>query len=149
MRFQYSAGFISYTSLLHIILFITIFRTIHPQEGNNYQIFLKKTSLNVLYAYIDTHNQRLIDKCPGYGSQAISVLKSQCANIKFSDQIRYNRLFQKVVHKEGESKINYIKIFQNAKALAISVVCLLDRPPISRSLLIIEWWYSNPIAGAK
>ena len=40
----------------------------------------------------------------------------------FSDKIIYNRLFQKVVYKGGESKINYIKMFQNAKALEISVV---------------------------
>ena len=52
--------------------------------------------------------------------QAISRLKPQCANMNFSDQIRYTRMFQKVVHKEGEIAINYIKIFHNAKALEIS-----------------------------
>ena len=30
-------------------------------------------------------------------------------------------MFQKVLHKLGNSSINYIKIFENAKALAISV----------------------------
>ena len=30
-------------------------------------------------------------------------------------------MFQKVVHKGGESEINYIKIFQNTKSLAILV----------------------------
>ena len=30
-------------------------------------------------------------------------------------------MFQKVLHKEGESAINYIKIFRNDKALVISV----------------------------
>ena len=39
-----------------------------------------------------------------------------------SDQVRYNRLFQKIIHKVGESKINYIKIFYNPKALKILVV---------------------------
>ena len=39
----------------------------------------------------------------------------------FADQSIHNILFQKVIHKEGESEINYIKIFQNSKALAISV----------------------------
>ena len=39
----------------------------------------------------------------------------------FADQIRCNKLFQKVIHKVGESEINYIKRFQNTKALAISV----------------------------
>ena len=39
----------------------------------------------------------------------------------FSDQSIYNRLFQQVI-KEGEDpEINYIKIFQNAKVLEISV----------------------------
>ena len=39
----------------------------------------------------------------------------------FSDQIIYNRLFQQVIHKWGESEINDIKIFQNDKDLEISV----------------------------
>ena len=39
----------------------------------------------------------------------------------FADQIRYNRMFQHVVQKGGESSINSIKIFQNAKALEVSV----------------------------
>ena len=39
----------------------------------------------------------------------------------FSNQIKNNIIFQQVVHKGGESDINYIKIFQNFKALAASV----------------------------
>ena len=31
-------------------------------------------------------------------------------------------MFQKVIHKWGESATNYIKMFQNAKALEISVI---------------------------
>ena len=38
-----------------------------------------------------------------------------------SDKIRYDRTFQQVTHKGGESAINYIKIFQNAHTLSISV----------------------------
>ena len=41
--------------------------------------------------------------------------------MKFSDQIRYNIIFQQVFQKLGESEINYIKIFQNVKDLEISV----------------------------
>ena len=67
------------------------------------------------------HSQRLIDECTGDKVQSISRLQSQCANMTFSDQIRYNIMFQKLVHKGGESEINSIKIFQNSKALAISV----------------------------
>ena len=37
------------------------------------------------------------------------------------DQIRYNRMFHQVAHKGEESAINYIKIFQTAKALKILV----------------------------
>ena len=39
----------------------------------------------------------------------------------FSDKSRYDRTFQKVTHKGGESAINYIKRFQNAHALSVSV----------------------------
>ena len=40
----------------------------------------------------------------------------------FYEQIRYNILFKNVIHNGGESTINYIKTFQNDKALEISVV---------------------------
>ena len=39
----------------------------------------------------------------------------------FSDKSIYDRVFQQVTHKGGESVINYIKIFQNAEALSVSV----------------------------
>ena len=39
----------------------------------------------------------------------------------FTDKIRYDRTFQQVTHKGGESAINYIKRFQNAHALSVSV----------------------------
>ena len=48
-------------------------------------------------------------------------MKSQCANMNFDYQSRYNRLFHQVIHKGGESEINNTKIFQNAKDLEISV----------------------------
>ena len=38
----------------------------------------------------------------------------------FAVKIRYI-MFQQVMHEGGGSEINYIKIFQNFKALAISV----------------------------
>ena len=37
--------------------------------------------------------------------------------MNFADQIIFNRMFQQVVHKGGESEINYIKRFHNTKAL--------------------------------
>ena len=39
----------------------------------------------------------------------------------FADKSRYDRTFQQVTHKGGESVINYIKRFQNAFALSVSV----------------------------
>ena len=39
----------------------------------------------------------------------------------FSDESRYDRTFQQVTHKGGESTISYIKRFQDAHALSILV----------------------------
>ena len=39
----------------------------------------------------------------------------------FADKSGYNRTFQQVTHKGGKSAINYIKRFQNAQALSVSV----------------------------
>ena len=39
----------------------------------------------------------------------------------FADKSRYDSTFQQVTHKGGESVINYIKRFQNAQALSVSV----------------------------
>ena len=39
----------------------------------------------------------------------------------FADKSRYDRTFQQVTHKRGEYTINYIKRFQNAHALSVSV----------------------------
>ena len=48
-------------------------------------------------------------------------LQSHCANMTFADKSRYDRIFHQVTHKGGESAINYIKRFQNARALSDSV----------------------------
>ena len=39
----------------------------------------------------------------------------------FADKSIYDRTFQQVTHKGGENAINYIKRFQNAQALSMSV----------------------------
>ena len=39
----------------------------------------------------------------------------------FSKKIISNRLVWQVIHRGGESEINYINIFQNYKALEVSV----------------------------
>ena len=41
--------------------------------------------------------------------------------MNFTDQSIYNKMFHQVVHKGEELEINYIKISQNANALANSV----------------------------
>ena len=74
------------------------------------------------YIYTYIYSQRLIDECPGDGDQYTSILRSQCSNMNFSCQIIYERMFRKLLHNGRGSEINYIKIFKNYKALAISVV---------------------------
>ena len=39
----------------------------------------------------------------------------------FADRSRYDRTFKQVTHKGGESAINYIKRFQNAHDLSVSL----------------------------
>ena len=90
-------------------------------NGEDLQDHAKKTTWNLLHTYIDAHSQRLIEEYPGDGLQSISRLKYQRSNMTFDEQRIYNRLFQKVLHKGGDSEINYIEIFQNSKALKISV----------------------------
>ena len=38
----------------------------------------------------------------------------------FDDKSRYERIFQQVTHKVGESAMNYTKRFQNAEVLLVS-----------------------------
>ena len=76
---------------------------------------------NLLCTNIDVHSRRLIAKFPGDGVKCISKLQSNCANMTFlerSDMIDFSKKFK---HKGGGSEMNYIKIFQNAQAMSISV----------------------------
>ena len=74
-----------------------------------------------MHANIDVHSRRLIDEFPKDGIKCIEKFQSHCANMAFSDKTRYGRTFQQVTHKGGEYAINYIKMFQNAHALSVSV----------------------------
>ena len=74
-----------------------------------------------MHANIDVHNRRLIAEFPKDGIKCIEKLQSHCANMHFADKSRYDRNFQQVKHKGGESTINYIKRFQNSHALSVSV----------------------------
>ena len=93
-------------NLLKIIL--SLFKEIYmlimdyPSIRGEYLSYNAKNSTwNLFHAYIDSHSQMLIDEYVGYGLKAISRLKSQCANMTFDEQSRYNRLFHQVVHKGG------------------------------------------------
>ena len=75
----------------------------------------------LLHANSCVHSRRLIAKSPEDGIKCMEKLQSHCANMTFADKSRYDRTFQQVAHKGGESAINYIKRFQNAQALSVSV----------------------------
>ena len=91
----------------------------YPKIGGDDIIgdFAKKTIRNLLHANIDVHSRKLISGFPRYGIKCIEKLQSHCANMTFADKSRYDRTFQQVTHKGGESAINYIKRFQNAHGL--------------------------------
>ena len=62
------------------------------------------------------HSRILIAELLGDGIKCIEKLLSQFSNMTFSGKISYDRTFQQVTHKRGESEMNYINIFQNAQA---------------------------------
>ena len=78
-----------------------------------------------MHAYKDAHIQRLIDEYPVDGVQAITRFQSQCANVTFSNKYIYiyNILFQKCnTQRKGIKRSTILKIFENSRALEISVV---------------------------
>ena len=86
------------------------------------RIIQKRLSEKLLHANIDVHSRRLIAELPKDGVKCIEKLQSHCANMTFADKSRYDRTFQHVTHKGGGSAINYIKRFQDLRALSVSVV---------------------------
>ena len=74
-----------------------------------------------MHANIDVQIRRRISEFPVDGIKCIGKLQSHSANMNFSDISRYDRIFQKVTHKGEESAMNYIRIFQNAEALSVSL----------------------------
>ena len=83
--------------------------------------YTKKAIGDILCENIDVHSRRLVAEFPKDGIKCIEKLQSHRTNMTFVDNSRYDRTFQQVTHKVGESEINYIKIFQNAHALSVSV----------------------------
>ena len=90
-------------------------------EGRNVKDYAKQAIRNLLHANSDVHRRRLIVEFPKDGIICMEKFQSHCANMTFSDKSRYDRTFQQVTHKGGESAINHIKIFHNARALSVSV----------------------------
>ena len=90
-------------------------------EGGGNKDYAKIAIQNLLHANSCVHSRRLIAEFPEDGIKYMEKLQSHCANMTFADKSRYDRTFQQVTHKGGESAINYLKIFQNAQALSVSV----------------------------
>ena len=74
--------------------------------GDVIEDYEKKAIRNLLHENIYVHSRRLIAEFPKYEIKCIEKLQSHCANIIFSDESRYDRTFQQVTHKGGESAIN-------------------------------------------
>ena len=84
--------------------------------------YVKEAIIKILHSNIDVHSRILIPEFPKDGIKCIEKLQSHCANMTFSDKSRYDRTFQQVTYKGGESAINYIKRFQDAHALSVLVI---------------------------
>ena len=74
-----------------------------------------------MHADIDVHSRRLISEFSKDGIKCIEIFQSHCANMTFADKSRYDRTFQQVTHKGGESAINYIRRFHYVQYLSVSV----------------------------
>ena len=121
---------------IYFLTFIDLLDIIFSQYRDTFEVLLdyqkiggddviedyaKNNIRNLLHANIDVHIRRLIVELPKDGIKCIEKLQSHCANMTFADKSRYDRTFQQVTHKGGGSAINYIKRFQNAHALSVSV----------------------------
>ena len=94
----------------------------YPKIGGwNVKDYAKQAIRNLLHENSDMHSRRLIVGFPKDGIKCLEKLQSHCENMTFADKSRYDRTFQKVTNKGGESAINYIKRIQNAQALSVSV----------------------------
>ena len=80
--------------------------------GENVKDFAKLAVRNLLHANSDVHSSILIADFPEDVIKCLEKLQSHCANMTFVDKSRYDRTFQKVTHKGGESAINYLKDFR-------------------------------------
>ena len=88
-----------------------------------------------MHANSCVHSRTLIAEFPEDGIKCLEKLQSHCANMTFADKSRYDRTFQQVTYKGGESAINYIKRFQNAQALSVSGVNSYSEDQIMHTFL--------------
>ena len=88
-----------------------------------------------MHKNIDVYSRRLIAEYLKDGIECIDKLQSHCASMTFPDKSRYDRTFQQVTHKGGEYAINYIKVFQNAHALSVSVVNIYSEDQLMHTFL--------------
>ena len=75
-------------------------------EGVNIKVYVKMAIRNLLHANSCVHSRRLIAEFPDDGIKCIQKLQSHCVNMTFADKSRYDRTFQQVTHKGGESAIS-------------------------------------------
>ena len=80
-------------------------------EGGNIKYYAKMAIRNLLHANSCIHIRRLVAEFLEDVIKCMEKLQSHCANMTFADKSRYDRTFQQVTHKGGESAINYIKRF--------------------------------------
>ena len=69
--------------------------------GEDIKYFVKESIRNILHANIYIHGRRLIAEFPGDGLKYIAKLQSHCANMIFTEEIRYDRIYSKAHTKEG------------------------------------------------
>ena len=74
--------------------------------GGNIKDYAKMAIRNLLHANSCVHSRRLIAEFPTDGIKCLETFQSHCANVTFADKSRYDRTFQQVTHKGGESAIN-------------------------------------------
>ena len=97
------------------------FYNVQKKGGEGIKDFSRNAIRNVLHENIDVHSRILIAEFPRDGINCIEKLQSHCPNMTFAEKSRYDRIFQQVIHKGGESAMNYIKVFQNAETLPFSI----------------------------
>ena len=103
--------------------------------GGNIKEFIRKAIRNLLHANIDVHSKRLISEFPGDGIKCIDKLQPHCAKMTFAKKSSNDSIFKQVTHKGGESAVNYIKIFQNAEALSVSIVIFYEEDQLMHTFM--------------